>query len=386
MILNYKKYPIAVSGRVRYESLCNYWNIYDFEDRDYWYVEIKDILSFTDKILDEIIPESVVRSIQTGDIKLVINNSFESFHSMVDLLYKKIIIERKIPEESLIFFSESINIAPVVKRVASEFNKKPIRTFCPQVSEYSVSVDIIKTLMRSTKKHPTVENKKFLLTNRRWRPHRPAIVALLCAKGVLDQGYVSLIKDDNNWNNIFDWLVDLNCNNKQITDLLVSNKNTILNLPTLNLDKTDDQVVNFFQDYYDYCGVREDLIPYYRATYFSVVTETYFYKNLNETLSFTEKVFQPMVYKHPFVLLARYQSLHYLKIMGYKTFHPYVNEEYDLIENDADRLLAIANEIERLCKLTPEEIQSFKEGCQKICEYNYQVLLHRLTKPKIKLT
>jgi hypothetical protein len=45
--------------------------------------------------------------------------------------------------------------------------------------------------------------KKFLNFNRRWRPHRPALVALLYATGILDKGYVSLAASDwsLDWNN-----------------------------------------------------------------------------------------------------------------------------------------------------------------------------------------
>ena len=56
----------------------------------------------------------------------------------------------------------------------------------------------------------------------------------------------------------------------------------------------------------------------------------------------------------PFILYAMPGSLKVLREQGYKTFSPYINETYDLIENDEDRSVAIANEIERLCLMSDE--------------------------------
>jgi hypothetical protein len=47
-------------------------------------------------------------------------------------------------------------------------------------------------------------------------------------------------------------------------------------------------------------------------------------------------------------------SLKVLREQGYKTFSPFINETYDLIENDEERSVAIADEITRLCQQTDE--------------------------------
>ena len=73
------------------------------------------------------------------------------------------------------------------------------------------------------------------------------------------------------------------------------------------------------------------------------------------------------------------KSLHVLKDSGYKTFHPYINEDYDNIEDDELRLVAIADEIERLCGLSDEEWLEIQRELIPRLEHNYQLLLNQNT-------
>jgi hypothetical protein len=121
---------------------------------------------------------------------------------------------------------------------------------------------------------------------------------------------------------------------------------------------------------------------YYDKTYFSLVTETYFFRasgldHDEESVFFTEKTFKPIFAKHPFIALNRPRALHYLREMGYRTFTPFINEEYDTIENDQQRLVAIVAEVERLSKLTPEEWLDWSAGVADIVEHNHQHLMHK---------
>jgi hypothetical protein len=60
--------------------------------------------------------------------------------------------------------------------------------------------------------------------------------------------------------------------------------------------------------------------------------------------------------------------------MGYKTFSPFIDEAYDLIENDEQRLLAIVGEIKRLCKFTDKEWLDFQCNIHDSVVYNYNRL------------
>jgi hypothetical protein len=118
-------------------------------------------------------------------------------------------------------------------------------------------------------------------------------------------------------------------------------------------------------------GLFSAVDPYYQTSLISVVTETNFQNN---DIFNTEKIFKPMVHRHPFILVGPYKTLEYLKEMGYKTFSDFWDESYDDIEDPTERLLKIVE----ICK----EIQSWDEVKRKqffyksmiVTNHNYDLL------------
>jgi hypothetical protein len=131
--------------------------------------------------------------------------------------------------------------------------------------------------------------------------------------------------------------------------------------------------------------VRLDDLLYFDNSYFSVVTETLFYNldnrkpnelymNVIDTypgVFFSEKIYKCLALKHPFVLVSTYGSLSELRKRGYKTFSPYIDESYDDIKDDDSRLTMITNEINRLCKLSPEDWIQFTSSIKEIVDHNF---------------
>ena len=116
----------------------------------------------------------------------------------------------------------------------------------------------------------------------------------------------------------------------------------------------------------------------YAETYFSLVSEThYFERDEEHGIFFSEKVFKPISFKHPFLLIAPVGSLAALKSIGYKTFAPFINEDYDKIKNDVKRMEAIIQETKRLDALEGDELSEWLHQCKKICEYNFNVLYNK---------
>jgi F0F1-type ATP synthase membrane subunit b/b' len=66
-----------------------------------------------------------------------------------------------------------------------------------------------------------------------------------------------------------------------------------------------------------------------------------------------------------------------LRQLGYKTFNGIIDESYDEIEDDVERLTMITNEIERLCNLNEEQLIEFKQQALEIVEYNYNLLMSK---------
>lgn len=108
----------------------------------------------------------------------------------------------------------------------------------------------------------------------------------------------------------------------------------------------------------------------YIDTYFSLVTETVF----EYPHSFrTEKIWKPMAIGHPFIAVANqgfYRDLHNL---GFKTFGHVIDESFDLIDNNQQRIERIAQIVEDLCS---QDLAGFLSACESVCKYNQQHLAH----------
>jgi len=115
----------------------------------------------------------------------------------------------------------------------------------------------------------------------------------------------------------------------------------------------------------------------YIDTYFSLVAETVF----TYPHSFrTEKIWKPIAIGHPFVVASNqgyYRDLHNL---GFQTFGHVIDESFDLIENNQDRMDRIVAVVRDLCQ---QDLVSFLNECYNVCKYNqqhYAAMSHRVVR------
>jgi hypothetical protein len=115
----------------------------------------------------------------------------------------------------------------------------------------------------------------------------------------------------------------------------------------------------------------------FRDTYFSLVTETVF----AYPYSFrTEKIWKPIAIGHPFIATANQGFYRDLHNMGFKTFGNLIDESFDQIDNNQERIERIATVVEDLCQ---QDLASFYQACYNICKYNqehYAEYRHRIPK------
>ena len=214
-------------------------------------------------------------------------------------------------------------------------------------------------------------SKKFLCFNRMPHLQRICLLGLMQHKNLIDHGYYSYYDISHTY---FDDTI------KYAVQPLPDLRNDIISgllsvrdrLPLrLTLDKDHNNPVN----------LNEEDANLFRDSYFSVISETYFFtgdwKNDLNSSFFSEKTFNAIMMKHPFIMMNLPYSLKLLREQGYKTFHPFIDESYDSIENDQDRLIAIVNEIERLVNMTDDQFIEWQENISSIVEHNYIVLQSR---------
>lgn len=207
---------------------------------------------------------------------------------------------------------------------------------------------------------------KFLFLNGRSRPHRKYLLEYFKLTGLLDQSI---------WSNL-----DTVPAGSQKLTLWHDNQDLLLK-------ETDIQLLDPKYEYYKRTGTElptSGFVKYqlfdntwadinlqanaYLDTYFSLVTETVF----DYPYSFrTEKIWKPIAIGHPFVVATNcgyYRDLHNL---GFKTFGNLIDESFDQIDNDQQRIERIANVVTDLCK---QDLQSFVTAAKEVCEYNQQHL------------
>jgi hypothetical protein len=86
----------------------------------------------------------------------------------------------------------------------------------------------------------------------------------------------------------------------------------------------------------------------------------------------TEKIYKSIACRKPFIVFSTPRFLKEFKELGYKTFSPFIDESYDEIDNNIDRLNAIVAEIERLNKLSNHEFNCILIKCKEIARHNFK--------------
>lgn len=363
-ILNKNRYYFLNSDKIEPRTETVIHRIVPFDDAHYWYIEFFDDKSLI--FLKEVIPTDVLDSIQKGKIKLCLSNTHEAFNFVVSSLYYHVIKELKIPEENVLLISESANISVEVTKQANFNNKKEIKTIWTRVFETSIK-ESIEDKLQTLEIKPY--NKKFVNLNRRARSHRPMFVALAEAFNLRELGYISLADSDTNsldWTKMYNTLLDISGESSELNSVLSNNKEKIVNIPHMYLDTTDlvTNRVNF--------DVTTD--TYYQNSYFSVVSETYFYDTGRYGIFLSEKIFKPIAKCHPFIAVSLPGTLSVLKSLGYKTFSPLIDESYDIELDDHNRMLKIIKEVERLSNLSDYDLKYFLKHVKKICDHNFNIL------------
>ncbi len=347
------------------------FSFYNFEDNDYWYIDFHRGWNLILAI--EYIPEDIRQRIREGSVILLLNNSHEAYHDPIEFIYRYMVMGLNLPPENIRLLTESASIMEEVDRVSKIFNTGHIQVEWLRIFEFNVRNSIyIDNYRKLDTLNIKQYDKKFLNLNRRWRHHRPMFVGLLELNNLLDKGYVSFCKnvDGQHWDSVYGYMMgstQILC--PELYQMFIDNKERITNIPDMFLD-TPELYVNQVQ-------VDNNLDYHYENTYFSVVNETNYFKDLGEGLFLSEKVFKPILRCHPFIIVSRPHSLVKLRELGYKTFSPYIDESYDNEKDDYKRLFMIVEEVKRLSNLDTNELNQFLTGLKEIVEHNYNLLINK---------
>lgn len=203
------------------------------------------------------------------------------------------------------------------------------------------------------------DKKDFLVLTRHWKLHRLLILSQLHKLG-LDNNLVSW---DNQFFHPHAISEMLRHDNNEEFSKLITESSSLLDV----------------QDLTKIAGYGFENKDIYLNTYISIVTESIFFQSKGPDDIFaefptgylSEKVWKPIGHSQPFILAGPAKSLKYIRDrFGFKTFHPYIDESYDLECDDFARLRLIQAEIEKFSNKTKEEKDQFLENVKHIVKHN----------------
>ena len=213
-----------------------------------------------------------------------------------------------------------------------------------------------------------IRDNHFVCFNRRIRPHRYALIAMLYHNNLLKNNLVSFsLERGKDLNHLGQNGPDLHTMTQimgktKLRDDYMSYYNELVNLSPMIVDY--DNLTNVMGPG---CESKE---PYLNS-YFSIVTETAFPE---KTYFSTEKIYRPMLHFHPFIVYGSPYTLKNLRELGFKTFSPYIDESYDEVISPFRRMQKITKEVKRLCSMSKEDLHKWYYGMLDILEHNRELM------------
>jgi hypothetical protein len=384
-ILTFGNYDNHVYSKITWQEYDNrLFYVRNYDDTDYWYVNIMSWDAFYHHPIDTLMSPEIVERVKNKEVVIVVCNYSEAYHDTIDGIYKHLIIDNNIPAEQVLYITNSPDIVTEINHISTKYNLPPMK------AEWLITYEWDATVYANLKPHEIQDTafdtlnrntyqKKFLSFNGQPRGHRIICMGLLCAYDLIPLGHISyncfifgktieeLPNGEEYYNNPM-----LTCgqDNPEVLQILTEHKEKICNLTSMFLDTTIEEQRSRGR-------LHDTKKEYYEETYFSLVTETLCMmgeSNKGETgigRILSEKIFKAILNRHPFILLAVPKSLQLLKELGYRTFSPWINEDYDNELDDVTRIHMVVKEVKKLAELPDDKLAEFLVFAREIVEHNF---------------
>ena len=231
----------------------------------------------------------------------------------------------------------------------TEFNSYSNK--CSVVNYYDVDLDKIR-------------DKKFLMLNRRLRPHRIYSTCLFNKLNILDQFLISYDVTSMQLFEMDGENISMHIEDAEYAKVL---SDEFARLKNESPKRTID-----FEDLENVWGFNFENKEPYLDSYIHITSETNFFEIGGY---FSEKTWKPMGHLQPFIFMGPANALKELKKLGFRTFAPFIDESYDNELDPELRFKMIMAEIERLSKMDINEIHNwYKTIFNSILLHNQNVL------------
>lgn len=331
----------------------------------------------TFKLLDD----DAVRVLKKKGAILMLDAAGEGFPIDTNLLkyMNKKLEQFELPAENIIFLTSSIGVQEKYIEWCKSNNELPRFTITkfPVQLYYFAGVYrnqgginfIDERLTRASKifTEGKIRNKHFLSLNFMPRPWRYALVLYLKYHNHIDKGFLSFHGPNERWSKV-------DVGGESIETIAQGIRNLGLGTEySVKIEELLNQCPikfgeNTGNDRIGYAYNIQDFAPY-EESYFSIITESDFFSSGGVRLS--EKTYKAFANLHPFILIGPSGALKLAKQEGFKTFSPYIDESYDDIIDDQERLKAVFYEIERLCNMDLNELNQLYSEMFDILLHNF---------------
>ena len=211
---------------------------------------------------------------------------------------------------------------------------------------------------------------KFMFINSKDEPHRRYMLSKILKNNLLNEGVVSyrcqrVINTSHNFDE------GVGFTEEKLAPIVEGIDSCIPHIPIL-IDDTD--VAN---------GIPREI---FLGSYVGIIGETHIINvpygmNMNFV---SEKTFNAIANNQMFMIVGQAGSLDLLRSLGYKTFDGIIDESYDTILNNPDRLEAVTNEAIRFISRPIEDVRADYIKVLDIIEHNRDLLFKQNLQDRIQ--
>jgi hypothetical protein len=295
----------------------------------------------------------ILPALQDGRCLLVIDDSYEGVRYTINFYNKftELASMLSMPEENIVFVDGNIY---------NQKSRNPtrIRFVYENIFEDSAYMfAYYRNFLNDIFHHSLNKPFRFLSYARHWNHSRQFFTFDLFLKDLLKYGLVSCNKGHTDNENYFIGEFSRNWRDPETDPAYEGQVKTFLDILPLILDSdlVENLALNINQQHY----LNTDL---------SIIHETHC--NI-ESIFISEKIYKTIIAKHPFMVMGSPGTLGLLRDLGYKTFHPYLDESYDNELNLTKRKNMILSELQRFINLSEEDRLELRKKLDRIAAYNY---------------
>jgi len=329
----------------------------DNTDENYYFPLIPSLSQIDSKIDEFNIPDDVHQDIINKQCKILVFNSYEGWEwSWWKKLVYPLQIKYNLSLDDFVFVCANSHDAPDLRTVYNSFWERQTKH------------EDLTWLNDRGNKHisdKAARENKFICLNR--RPHAGRFAGVTALYPYIDNGCLSMGMSGQMYDGYFEeqqgiFEVGYPEHYVKYKELDIRNK-----LPITIDDKVDAERQNPVHDW---------SIDKFYNSFLHICPETYQYYRLGRTF-FSEKIFKPMMYFQPFVILGEPGALKALQDMGYRTFSDILDESYDNIQHNEERMTAALNSAIAFFDRPNEELHAVMSSITNTLTHNISMLSYR---------